>query len=210
VTAPLPCPFCGNTLLGYSVSGRRRAVLCGRCGAEGPKDPTDDSEERANARWNAAPRQPADLKAAEVNGDQRELGASAQPAGAAAAPTGIPAGGQFGSGGPPAGPVERPAKLYPSGRIADQTFPVLGPAWAPREIPWDYVEPHRHQAMVNHRRTLEEIAARGGLDPIELVAVLENRPGRWMGQIEAVDRLNQLLAVFEAARPRSATTGGMS
>jgi hypothetical protein len=55
------------------------------------------------------------------------------------------------------------------------------------------VEPHRHQAMVNHRRTLEEIAERGGLDPIELVAVLENRPARWMGQIEAVDRLLELL-----------------
>jgi hypothetical protein len=151
-----------------------------------------------------------DSEAAEVNGDQRVDGATAQPAGAAAAPTGLPAGGQFGSGGSPAGlplatltqePI--PGVRYEQPPTLERTFPVLGPRWpdAPREVPWDFIEPHRRQALKNHDQTLERLAERGGLDPTEMVAVLEDRHYRNIRQIEAVDRLKELLAAWKAGRP---------
>jgi hypothetical protein len=80
-------------------------------------------------------------------------------------------------------------------------FPILGPMWAPREVPWWLVEPHRRQALANHSQTLERLAERGGLDPTELVAVLEDRPWRTMTQIDAVARLNELLAVAGSVSP---------
>lgn len=67
-----------------------------------------------------------------------------------------------------------------------KTFPVL---WAPasmhavyahvncpKTIPWDIIEPHREQAFGNHHQSLERLAARGGLNPYELLAVLLDKP----------------------------------
>ena len=57
-------------------------------------------------------------------------------------------------------------------------FPVMaGEKFALRSVPWALVEPHEKQAWKNHGQTLERLAERGGLDPTELLAVLEDR--RW-------------------------------
>lgn len=45
----------------------------------------------------------------------------------------------------------------------------------PSSIPFALIKPHRKQAKKNHGQTLERLNERGGLDPIELVAVLEDR-----------------------------------
>lgn len=50
-------------------------------------------------------------------------------------------------------------------------FPIQrGPA-----IPWHLIAPHEAQAQRNHGQTLERLAQRGGLDPIEAMCVLEDR-----------------------------------
>jgi hypothetical protein len=81
----------------------------------------------------------------------------------------------------------------PSGAAGPRMFPILGPMWAPREVPWNLVEPHRRQALANHHQTLERLAERGGLDPTELAAVLEDRPWQTMTQVDAVARLGVLV-----------------
>ncbi len=45
----------------------------------------------------------------------------------------------------------------------------------PRYVPWAFVAPHEWRADRNHRQSLGQLNRRGGLDPCELLAVLENR-----------------------------------
>ncbi len=45
----------------------------------------------------------------------------------------------------------------------------------PRRVPWAFVAPHERRAERNHRQSLERLNHRGGLDPCELLAVLEDR-----------------------------------
>ena len=47
-------------------------------------------------------------------------------------------------------------------------FPIMGVG----PIPWSLMEPGREQAMRNHNQTLERLAERGGLDPVEAVGAL--------------------------------------
>lgn len=62
-------------------------------------------------------------------------------------------------------------------------FPILltygqqknNPDW-PRSVPWSMIEPHERQARINHDQILERLAERGGLTPLELRRVLEDRP----------------------------------
>lgn len=84
----------------------------------------------------------------------------------------------------------------------ERTFPILGPRWpgAPRTVPWAFMEPHRRQALKNHDQTLERLADRGGLDPGEMVAVVEERPWSTITQEGAIARLKELLAAWDAAR----------
>jgi hypothetical protein len=62
-----------------------------------------------------------------------------------------------------------------------RAFPVLAQAQrchgydGPSEVPWDLVAPHEAQALRNHHQTLDKLADRGGLDPIELLDVLQDR-----------------------------------
>ena len=67
---------------------------------------------------------------------------------------------------------------------------VLG---IPELIDWDFVEPHREQAMRNHDQSLERLAERGGLTPCELLAVLENRKWQAMSDVAAANRLKAIL-----------------
>jgi hypothetical protein len=59
-------------------------------------------------------------------------------------------------------------------------FPVLCPyrlrnnpdVKVPKTFPWAYLVAFEDQVKKNHYQTLEQLAGRGGLSPIELVAVL--------------------------------------
>lgn len=89
-------------------------------------------------------------------------------------------------------------------QMVPRRFPVLRQGLTPDErrlrcpysIPWSVIEPHAAQAQRNHDQTLERLAQRGGLDPRELLAVLNDR--HWRDYIgpsfaEAADQLQQLL-----------------
>lgn len=88
-----------------------------------------------------------------------------------------------------------------------KSFPILLtiPSWkayrdrCPKSIPWELIEPHREQAMKNHYQTLERLAQRGGLDPIELKSVLQDvcYPSGCEERKEAIDWLNELLVTTE-------------
>jgi hypothetical protein len=75
--------------------------------------------------------------------------------------------------------------LKPS--ISDKEFPILMSYDArkryncPRSVPWEFVAPHEDQALVNHRQSLERLAERGGLDPLELLCVLDGKHWREIG-----------------------------
>lgn len=60
----------------------------------------------------------------------------------------------------------------------------------PRDVPWELLAEHEEQAIENHDQTLRQLAARGGLGPCEMVAILEDR--RWHRMaIESAIRLLQ-------------------
>lgn len=74
----------------------------------------------------------------------------------------------------------------------------------PAYVAFSIVEPHETQAWRNHSQTLTRLSERGGLDPAELVAVLEDRPilgprAIHLSDVEAVDRLLELLEKIELA-----------
>lgn len=54
-------------------------------------------------------------------------------------------------------------------------FPVMHARWL-QAVPWAFVAPHARQAQANHSQTLVRLAQRQGLDPTELLAVVEDRP----------------------------------
>ncbi len=62
--------------------------------------------------------------------------------------------------------------------MPSERFPILRqwPDTGPRFIPWSMIEPHRKQAEYNHcGQTLERLAERGGLSPMELWCALNDR-----------------------------------
>lgn len=73
-----------------------------------------------------------------------------------------------------------------------------GRAW----IPWDLIEPHEGQALLNHGgQTLGRLAERGGLAPYEAIAVIEDRDCTTiMTDEEGMLRLFRMVAI--AARKR--------
>lgn len=59
-------------------------------------------------------------------------------------------------------------------------FPIMvgyrgtaGPC--PSAIPWDAIAPYEGHALANHQQTLEKLASRGGLDPVEAYFVMTGR-----------------------------------
>ena len=98
----------------------------------------------------------------------------------------------------------RPARRYAMKNPDNRRFPVLWP-WrdeerktcdalgCPRDISWALVETHDLQARKNHAQSLTRLAERAGLDPCELVAVLEDRPFRSIPLGDAVRRLLELV-----------------
>jgi hypothetical protein len=78
----------------------------------------------------------------------------------------------------------------------EKRFPVLIPfrkgreyADLPRSIPWAAIAPHGERAVKNHDQTLERLASRGGLSPVEILMVMTERP--WLvsltGDIAALE-----------------------
>jgi hypothetical protein len=77
-------------------------------------------------------------------------------------------------------------------------------AGCPDAVIWHVFAPHEEQARLNHGgQDLLALARRGGLDPAEAVAVLEDRPWRPMKLVEAVAALRHLCGCkpFEDLRP---------
>lgn len=70
----------------------------------------------------------------------------------------------------------------------------------PLRVPWAFLEPHEAQARANHDQSLSTLAERGGLDPTEMIAVLEHRPWRRMSLDAAIPLLEQKLAAFKEDR----------
>lgn len=63
----------------------------------------------------------------------------------------------------------------------------------PREIPFALVAAHESQTRKNHYQSVERLAARGGLTPSELMAILEDREWQLMDDQIAIDQLLQYL-----------------
>lgn len=58
----------------------------------------------------------------------------------------------------------------------DREFPILHKVL--KSIPWGLIAPHEKQARLNHSQTLERLAERWGLSPLEAVRVLNDQPFR--------------------------------
>ena len=89
----------------------------------------------------------------------------------------------------------------------EKMFPVLDAEkypGCPREIPWRWLEPVGIWAQRNHGgQTLERLAQRGGLSPLELMCVVDRRPlalyttppeaarnlAAWLGRQEELDKI---------------------
>lgn len=54
---------------------------------------------------------------------------------------------------------------------AIKRFPVLGHKTL-KSIPWELLEPHRENAIINHGQSLEQLARRGGLDLAEIIVIM--------------------------------------
>ncbi len=54
---------------------------------------------------------------------------------------------------------------------------------AVKEIPWALIAPHEQQAKTNHQQTIQRLSERGGLHPLEAVAVIQDTDyrKRWPG-----------------------------
>ncbi len=83
----------------------------------------------------------------------------------------------------------------------------LSPAYkklgCPKTIPWDFIEPHEKQALDNHDQTLQRLNERGGLDVVELRAVLEGKSWRDVNKDEtsAIQKLISLLHKWKEENP---------
>ena len=64
------------------------------------------------------------------------------------------------------------------------------------------VAAHEKQALINHGRSIVELAENGGIDWSEMVAVLEDRPWRWMSVDDAAERLEELFADWVFTLPK--------
>lgn len=67
-------------------------------------------------------------------------------------------------------------------------------------VRWEMVEGHEEQAQRNHYQTLSRLAERGGLDSMELVAVLEDRDYRKRWPEMILDATTRDRLVGEAKR----------
>jgi len=87
----------------------------------------------------------------------------------------------------------------------ERRFPIIRTfhsegAPQPEWVPWKILKAHEDQAIKNHDQTLEQLAARGGLDPCEVVAILDGMSfrDRWptldgrKAMAMAIERLHEI------------------
>ncbi len=70
-------------------------------------------------------------------------------------------------------------------------------AWQPRwptSVPWGLMWPHKAQAQNNHGQSLLRLAERGGLDPVEMLLVIEGRA------LSEMDQCPLMLVAMERIR----------
>lgn len=48
----------------------------------------------------------------------------------------------------------------------------------PHSVPWSFIAPHEKQAIRNHDQTLKLLAERGGLSPLEMLAIVRGQSWR--------------------------------
>ena len=75
----------------------------------------------------------------------------------------------------------------------------------PRTVPWELVRDHDKQAQSNHSQTLERLAQRGGLSPLELWCVVNDM--KWhqkgdMTEAKAIEWLRTVKGVEWKIPPR--------
>jgi hypothetical protein len=68
----------------------------------------------------------------------------------------------------------------------------------PSEFPWKLIEAHNAQAQSNHSQTLERLAQRGGLSPLEIWCVVNDK--KWhnkgdMTEAKAIEWLRSIEGV---------------
>ena len=63
-------------------------------------------------------------------------------------------------------------------------------------IPWEMIASHEAQAQINHQQSLTRLAERGGVSECEAIAILENRRWRRMGEVEARNKLREMIKEY--------------
>jgi hypothetical protein len=69
----------------------------------------------------------------------------------------------------------------------------------PRSIPWAILAPHEAQARRNHDQSLATLASRGGLDPVEMTAILRDERYRPLPMAEAIGFVLAAVASLDAS-----------
>lgn len=80
-------------------------------------------------------------------------------------------------------------------------------AKCPRSIPWDLIAPHEEQAQINHSQSLQRLAERGGLSPLEMYCVMNHlrfRDGKHFGEDNAI---KYILELVDPKKPQKSTLG---
>jgi len=95
--------------------------------------------------------------------------------------------------------MSQASRLFPLAVDRDRTLAFPD---APTALPWPLVAAHEPQALINHGRSIGELAANGGIEWSEMVAVLEDRPCHWMSVDEAAERLEELFADWVFTLPK--------
>ncbi len=86
--------------------------------------------------------------------------------------------------------------------MSERRFPILlGRGYGDGErlsIPWNVIDGHEGQALLNHSQTLERLAARGGLGPDEAVCVM--RGEKWHAGYTLDDLMQEVEKNLPACR----------
>ena len=82
--------------------------------------------------------------------------------------------------------------------MSARRFPVMLRAAieGPRFVPWSFVAPHEANALRNHGQSLEKLATRGGLSPVEIWAIVHD--ARWRVFEEPIAYVDAIVWLKEA------------
>ena len=65
-------------------------------------------------------------------------------------------------------------------------------------IPWELIEKHEKQAVINHGQSLERLAERGGLSYEEALLVLTDKPlsSKIVPEEEAIEKVRSIVELY--------------